>query len=213
MASILSCCGYDVQKEYYINDSGRQIQTLGLSVYLRGKELLGETVAFPDTCYQGEYIRDLARELMDRDGPEVFAPDEADAIIFGCPTYMGSPSADMKRFMEASSGRWMEQKWADKLAAGFTNSGSWNGDKQNTLVSFLTLAAQHGMVWINLNLLPGYNSSKGSAEDVKAAAAALAMGDASAALAHGPVAAFYNPAGIANDLQDLHDALPGLPEG
>jgi arginyl-tRNA synthetase len=80
-ANILSFCGYDVQKEYYINDSGRQIQTLGLSVYLRGKELLGETVAFPETCYQGEYIRDLARELMDRDGPDVFAQDEADAIM------------------------------------------------------------------------------------------------------------------------------------
>ncbi|WP_405237359.1 flavodoxin family protein [Lentisalinibacter orientalis] len=92
--------------------------------------------------------------------------DEAAAIVFGSPTYMGSASADMKRFMEATSGRWMEQKWADKLAAGFTNSGSQNGDKQNTLVSFLTLAAQHGMVWVNLNLLPGNNSSKGSVDDV-----------------------------------------------
>lgn len=92
--------------------------------------------------------------------------DAAAAIVFGSPTYMGSVSADMKRFMEATSGRWMEQKWADKLAAGFTNSGSQNGDKQNTLVSFLTLAAQHGMVWVNLNLLPGNNSSKGSVDDV-----------------------------------------------
>ena len=69
------------------------------------------------------------------------------AIIMGCPTYMGSPSADMKRFMEASSGRWMEQKWADKLAAGFTNSGSQNGDKQNTLVDIATFRgpARHGL--------------------------------------------------------------------
>lgn len=92
--------------------------------------------------------------------------DEADALIFGCPTYMGSPSADMKKFMEASSGRWMEHKWADKLAAGFTNSGSQNGDKQNTLVSIATFAAQHGMVWINLNLMPGNNNSKGSVDDL-----------------------------------------------
>ena len=80
-ANILSFCGYDVQKEYYINDSGRQIQTLGMSVFLRGKELLGEKVAFPDTCYQGDYIRDLARELLDRDGQEVFEIDEAEAIM------------------------------------------------------------------------------------------------------------------------------------
>ena len=92
--------------------------------------------------------------------------DGADALIFGCPTYMGSPSAELKKFMEASSGRWMEQKWADKLAAGFTNSGSQNGDKQNTLVDIATFAAQHGMVWINLNLMPGNNNSKGSVDDL-----------------------------------------------
>ena len=64
-ANILSFCGYDVQKEYYINDSGRQIQTLGLSVYLRGRELLGQTVDFPETCYQGGYIRDLAADRFE----------------------------------------------------------------------------------------------------------------------------------------------------
>ena len=92
--------------------------------------------------------------------------DEADALIFGCPTYMGSPSAELKKFMEATSGRWMELKWADKLAAGFTNSGSQNGDKQNTLVDIATFAAQHGMVWINLNLMPGNNNSNGSVDDL-----------------------------------------------
>lgn len=80
-ANILSLCGYDVQREYYINDSGRQIQTLGMSVYLRGRELLGETVDFPETCYQGDYIRDLARELMDRDGKAVFEKEESEAIM------------------------------------------------------------------------------------------------------------------------------------
>ena len=80
-ANILSFCGYEVQKEYYINDSGRQIQTLGMSVYLRGKELLGETVDFPDTCYQGDYIRDLASKLLEREGREIFETDEAQAIM------------------------------------------------------------------------------------------------------------------------------------
>jgi arginyl-tRNA synthetase len=70
-----------VQKEYYINDSGRQIQTLGMSVYLRGKELLGETVDFPDTCYQGAYIRELAGELLDRDGRDIFEKDQTEAIM------------------------------------------------------------------------------------------------------------------------------------
>lgn len=111
--------------------------------------------------------------LFDPDSDSWAALDDANAIIIGCPTYMGSPSADMKRFMEASSGRWMEQKWADKLAAGFTNSGSQNGDKQNTLVDIATFAAQHGMVWINLNLLPGNNNSAGSVEDLNRLGASL----------------------------------------
>jgi NAD(P)H dehydrogenase (quinone) len=68
-------------------------------------------------------------------------------MIFGSPTYMGSASAAFKAFMEATSQRWMEQRWAMKLAAGFTNSGSQNGDKQNTLdaVRHLRGAARHAV--------------------------------------------------------------------
>jgi multimeric flavodoxin WrbA len=105
-------------------------------------------------------------DLADADSSSWGTLDAADAIVFGCPTYMGSVSADLKAFMEASSGRWMEQKWADKLAAGFTNSGSQNGDKQNSLVGIATFAAQHGMVWVNLNLMPGNNNSGGSVDDL-----------------------------------------------
>lgn len=105
-------------------------------------------------------------ELEDAEAPRWDDVDAADAMIIGCPTYMGSPSAGIKKFMEMTSTRWMEQKWADKLAAGFTNSGSHNGDKQNTLVGLATFAAQHGMVWINLNLLPGNNTAAGSVEDL-----------------------------------------------
>ncbi len=112
-------------------------------------------------------------DLFDTDAAAWQALDEADAIVMGCPTYMGSPSADLKKFMELTSGRWMEQKWADKLAAGFTNSGSQNGDKQNTLVAIATFAAQHGMVWINLNLLPGNNHSGGSVDDLNRLGASL----------------------------------------
>lgn len=105
-------------------------------------------------------------DLDDEDSPAWKKLDDAAALVFGCPTYMGSPSSGMKAFMEATSGRWMKQAWADKLAAGFTNSGSQNGDKQNTLVDIASFAAQHGMVWVNLNLLPGNNSSKGSVDDL-----------------------------------------------
>lgn len=92
--------------------------------------------------------------------------DEADAIIFGAPTYMGSVSAPFKAFMDESSKVWFKQGWKDKIAAGFTNSASQNGDKFNSLVQLFTFAMQHGMVWVGLGLLPGNNSSKGSVNDL-----------------------------------------------
>jgi len=83
----------------------------------------------------------------------------ADAIIFGAPTYMGSASAQMKQFMDATSKAWFTDAWKDKIAAGFTNSGSLAGDKSSTLAQFATLAAQHGMVWVNFGLKSGFNAS------------------------------------------------------
>ena len=73
--------------------------------------------------------------------------DAADAIIFGAPTYMGGPSADFKKFADASSKPWFVQSWKDKIAAGFTNSATMNGDKHSTIAYFVTLAMQHGMIW------------------------------------------------------------------
>jgi arginyl-tRNA synthetase len=60
VGNILFFCGFDVQKEYYINDAGRQIETLGRSVFLRYQALSGKEIAFPDECYQGDYIQDIA---------------------------------------------------------------------------------------------------------------------------------------------------------
>ena len=76
VANLLSFSGFQVQREYYINDSGRQIFNLGRSVYLRGRELLGERIDFPDECYQGEYIIDLAKTLLESQGGDIFKQDE-----------------------------------------------------------------------------------------------------------------------------------------
>ena len=99
-----------------------------------------------------------------------FAPllaklDEADAIVFGTPTYMGSASAPFKAFMDASSKSWAAGSWKNKIAAGFTNSASQSGDKLNTLVQLAIYAAQHGMMWVSLGLPGGNNTTKGSVED------------------------------------------------
>lgn len=92
--------------------------------------------------------------------------DSSDAIVFGSPTYMGTASGAFHQFAEATSKRWFADAWLDKLAAGFTNSGSKSGDKLHTLQFFQTLAGQHGMTWVNLGLKPGWNSSAASENDL-----------------------------------------------
>jgi len=82
----------------------------------------------------------------------------ADAIIFGSPTYMGSYSAPFKAFIDATAGVWYGQKWKNKLAAAFTVSNSFSGDKLNTLNSLAVFAAQHGMLWVPTGELPGVHS-------------------------------------------------------
>ena len=89
----------------------------------------------------------------------------ADAIIFGAPTYMGSVSWQFKKVADASSKPWFVQAWKDKIAAGFTNSGGMNGDKQGTLGTLFTLAMQHGMIWVSQGLMPS-NTKAARRDDV-----------------------------------------------
>jgi NAD(P)H dehydrogenase (quinone) len=81
------------------------------------------------------------------------AIDQADAVIFGSPTFMGSVSAQFKAFADATAGdRWGEQLWADKVAAGFTVGTGYCGDTLHSLHYLQILAAQHGMLWAGLDL-------------------------------------------------------------
>ncbi|WP_292831862.1 flavodoxin family protein [Nostoc sp. JL33] len=81
--------------------------------------------------------------------------NQADAIVFGSPTYMGGVAAQFKAFIDAASEVWFRQGWKDKIAAGFTHSSSPSGDKQGTLLYLAMNAAQHGMIWVNVgDLLP-----------------------------------------------------------
>ncbi|WP_313395478.1 flavodoxin family protein [Sphingobium yanoikuyae] len=91
----------------------------------------------------------------------------ADAIIFGSPTYMGTVSAPMKAFMDASARVYFTKAWKDKLGAAFTVSGSPSGDKLNTLTSLAIFAAQHGMLWIGTGQNPGNNDDESAATDVE----------------------------------------------
>ena len=81
VGNILSFAGFDVQKEYYINDSGRQIRTLGTSVWLRLLQKAGKEIEFPDDCYKGDYIKELAEEVYEKQGDKIFDKTEDDALL------------------------------------------------------------------------------------------------------------------------------------
>lgn len=82
LARILKITGFTVHREYYLNDTGRQIETLGRSAWLRYLELLGVTIAFPEEGYQGAYIKDLAREVLEKEGERFKNAPEKEAIAF-----------------------------------------------------------------------------------------------------------------------------------
>lgn len=93
------------------------------------------------------------------------ALDAADAIVFGSPTYMGTVSWQFKKFADASSKKWFTQAWKDKLAAGFTNSASMNGDKLSTLHYLFTLSQQHSMLWVGTGVMPS-NKKSATRDDI-----------------------------------------------
>lgn len=89
--------------------------------------------------------------------------DAADAIIFGCPTYMGSVPAEYKTFMDATSDTtWSTRKWCDKVAAGFTNSAALSGDKLGTLIQLALFAFQQGMIWVGMDIMAGKTENGGT---------------------------------------------------
>lgn len=88
--------------------------------------------------------------LLDLDWTTI---DAADGIIFGSPTFMGCVSAPFKKFMDETGNFWTDQKWSDKLAAGFTIGSALSGDKLNTLIQLNIFACQHGMIWVGQNQL------------------------------------------------------------
>lgn len=127
---------------------------------------LAQAVARGAASVEGASVELLDVSQLDADGWA--ALDAADAMIFGSPTYFGSLSAEMKRFLEATVDRWADgPRWRDKLAAGFTNSKTMSGDKLNTLFDLAAFAAQHGMIWVGLDLYPGWHTADPTESNVR----------------------------------------------
>ncbi len=112
LARILRAAGHEVESEYYINDRGRQMTVLGRSVYLRMRQLRGEDISFPDDHYQGDYIRDIARRLLDEEEESILAMKEDDAVQrcakAATAEILASIRADLKDF-GVSYDRWFSE--------------------------------------------------------------------------------------------------------
>lgn len=102
------------------------------------------TIAGKDIVH-GRFRNEEALALIDR----------AQGVVFGSPTYMGGPAAQFKAFADATGDRWSEGRWKDKVAAGFTTGSCTNGDQSHTLSYFSVFAAQHAMIWCNLDIRGG----------------------------------------------------------
>jgi arginyl-tRNA synthetase len=82
LARLHEATGFEVEREYYVNDAGKQMENLGLSLYARYRELFGETFEFPEDGYPGDYVRELAAEVKQRDGDKFLNESKEAAVDF-----------------------------------------------------------------------------------------------------------------------------------
>lgn len=102
VAAVLEAAGFDVQREYYINDAGNQVALLGRSIWLRLREVRGETIDFPEDGYRGEYIREIAHGLAQQEGEKIVLLPEEEAVTacgaYGMKTVLSWIERDLREF-------------------------------------------------------------------------------------------------------------------
>ncbi len=117
LSGLLKKAGFDVSTEYYINDVGNQMNTLGRSTWLRYKELLGKHVEFPEDGYKGDYIKDIAQKVIDQDGSSHLDKGEEDALtffrVFSKDSILDGIRRDLKDF-RVEFDRWFSEAGLDE---------------------------------------------------------------------------------------------------
>lgn len=101
LARILRFAGFDVTTEYYLNDAGRQMRLLGLSIWLRAKELSGESITWPTDYYHGDYIIDIAKEMLEQDSTLIQLSDDEGkqrCFAYGMSKILNGIKADLEHF-------------------------------------------------------------------------------------------------------------------
>ena len=101
LASLLEAAGFAVMREYYVNDAGRQMDILALSTWLRYLEITGVRLEFPANAYQGDYVRDMARQIFDAHGQRFVHP--IDSLMRDSPPAESDPEAHLDRLVAVAS--------------------------------------------------------------------------------------------------------------
>ena len=157
LGRLLDKAGYDVSTEYYINDVGNQMNTLGRSTWARYLELQGKVNEFPADYYQGDYIKDIARDIKNKHGNEFLNKTEEQVLSFFREYALGSVLDGMKKDLsdfDVSFDRWFSEKnlydqklvdtsvnWLreekhvyDKDGAVWLKSSKFNDEKDRVLI-------------------------------------------------------------------------------
>ena len=102
MARVMRHAGYDVDEEFYINDQGNQMNVFGQSIVVRYQQALGNSVELPENSYGGSYIKDIAQQIIDRDGDRWLSAPEDERLVafreFGYEVMLQSIKATLQRF-------------------------------------------------------------------------------------------------------------------
>ena len=97
LANILAAAGFEVSREYYINDAGRQVDILAVSAWIRYLETCGESLPFPENGYRGDYVRTLAQKLFAAEGDTLRRPSAV--VLAGLPP--DAPTGDKEVYIDA----------------------------------------------------------------------------------------------------------------
>jgi arginyl-tRNA synthetase len=147
--SLLRWAGFDVTREYYVNDYGAQVQTLARSVHLRYQELFGRQVTMPPKSYPGEYVRDVAALLKDAHGDR----------------FLDAPEREWLALFRDAAVKYVLQLIRQDLAAINVSFDVWASEKalyeSGTVERFLKTLEEKGLVYSGK--LPPPRSKKGAA--------------------------------------------------
>lgn len=113
LSNLLKTAGYEVEREYYINDAGKQVKLLGLSVFARYRQLIDRRLPFPEDGYKGGYVEDIAREIFEKCGEEYLKKEFSEVEEFFVDYSYKKIFSDIKKDLEAfgiSFDTWQSEK-------------------------------------------------------------------------------------------------------